>query len=109
MPRFKVNPGRPSGISPPIDSFVLASVCVKTLATCFFKRLRGYIKLQGVRSPLRPACFPVYASDASFGYPGWFLLPDAFVTSATLGKGGWLVLTLQGLSPCQYALNFLAR
>ncbi len=67
MPRFKVNPGRPSGISPSIDSFVLASVHVKTLATCIFKLLRGYIKLQGVRSPLRPMCCPVYASAMSFG------------------------------------------
>jgi len=47
----------------------------------------------------------VYASGASFNAQHVYSVgsesADIFVTPATLDKGGWLGLTLQGLSPCQ--------
>ena len=82
-----------------------------------------------------PMCCPVYASAMSFGRlsPHFVspkacrvtedhltqhlefspalqtvIKPTSFIT-ATLGKGGWLVLTLQGLTSCQIALSLLAR
>ena len=45
----------------------------------------------------RPTWFPVYASDLSFGFA--FRLSS--YGSATLGTGGWLDLTRQGLAPCK--------
>ena len=91
-PALFVDPGRPSGTSPS------RSLCggfwhVNTIAICI-QLLRGCIKLQGVRSPLRSMWFPVYASTGSFG------LTPSF-QAATLGTGGWLGLTRQGLSPCK--------
>ena len=48
-----------------------------------------------VRSLLRPACFPVYASTDLFG------VSTSAVAVATLGRSGWLILSPQGLSPCK--------
>ena len=87
--------------------------------------LTGLSVLRGVRAPLRPICFPVYASSVLFDvtrslvwrirlpFPGGLPLSlnasgmDAQTevriiissTDATLGMGGWLSLTQSGLSP----------
>ena len=86
-------------------------------------------RLRGVRSPLRPGCYSVYASTLLFGHCGQCLCPcrqarrgaarsppdaevfptavtpqtglSSSVSAATLDRGGWLVLAPQGLAPCQ--------
>jgi len=88
-----VDPGRPSESSP------MRSLCVGfwyryTIATCFILGNEAVSRLQGVRSPLRPIWFPVYASAVSFGS-----LTSS--TTATLGTGGWLDLTRQDLPSCK--------
>jgi hypothetical protein len=88
-----VDPGRPSESSP------IRSLCVGfwyryTIATCFILGNEAVSRLQGLRSPLRPMWFPVYASAVSFGS-----LTSS--TTATLGTGGWLSFTRQGLPPCK--------
>lgn len=70
--------------------FVLASGTLTPWPSASF--LRGCIKLQGVRSPLRPTWFPGYASHGSFGL-------GASSPCATLGTGGWLGLSRPGLPP----------
>ena len=62
-----VNSDRPSRISP-LRFLCFGFRLVNTLTVCFFNCLRSYIKLWGVRSPLRPMCCPVYASAISFGF-----------------------------------------
>jgi hypothetical protein len=66
IPRSKVDPGRPSRTSPN-RSVCVGFCCVKSMAVCI-SSYRGCIKLKGVRSPLRSACFPVYASTDLFGF-----------------------------------------
>ena len=88
-----LDPGRPSGGSPK------RPLCVGfwrryTIAICIILSNEAVSRLQGLRSPLRPLWFPVYASAVSFGY-------KTSSTSATLGTGGWLGLTRQGLTPCK--------
>ncbi len=88
-----VDPGRPSESSP------IRSLCVGfwyryTIATCIILSNEAVSRLQGVRSPMWPMWFPVYASAVSFGS-----LTSS--TTATLGTGGWLNLARQGLSPCK--------
>ena len=61
-----VDPGRPSGTSPK-RSLCVGFWHVNTIAICL-PLLRGCVKLQGVRSPLRSLWFPVYASAGSFGF-----------------------------------------
>jgi len=86
-------------------------------------------RLRGVRSPLRPGCYSVYASTLLFGHCAQHLCPcrqarrgaarsppdaevfptavtpqtglSSSVSAATLDRGGWLALTPQGLAPCQ--------
>ena len=132
-PTLFVDPGRPSEHSP-YRTLCVGFPSVNTVAVCSwdFRPLtlsRGCIKLRGVRSPLRAACCPVYASAMSFGrlipevcvpasqarWGRWNPFPNAEVFSlrrsllkpalassfitATLGTGGWLTLTRRGLSP----------
>ena len=61
-----VDPGRPSGTSPS-RSLCVGFWHVNTIAICI-QLLRGCLKLQGVRSPLRSMWFPVSASAGSFGF-----------------------------------------
>ena len=82
-------------------SSVLASGALKPSPSAL-SRLRGCIKLWGVRSPLRSTWFPVYASTVSFG-------SCASSTVATLGTSGWLDLTLAGTSTPQEAPSFAWR
>ena len=86
-------------------------------------------RLRGVRSPLRPRCYSVYASTLLFGHCAQRLCPcrqarrgaarsppdaevfptavtpqtglSSSVSAATLDRGGWLALAPQGLAPCQ--------
>ncbi len=75
-----VDPGRPSESSPK------RSLCVGfsrkdigtmwsryAIAICIILVIGAVSRLQGVRSPLRPAQFPVYASPAPFGEQSSFL------------------------------------
>lgn len=62
-------------------------------------------ELQGGRSPLRPAWFPVYTSSRSFR--SFRLPPFRVLGLATLGTGSWLNLTRLGLSPYKKAPSFL--
>jgi len=61
-----LDPGRPSENSP------FRSLCIGfwhryTIAICFILSNEAVSRLQGVRSPLWPMWFPVYASAISFG------------------------------------------
>lgn len=102
------DPGRSSRISP------MRSLCVgfrygNAVAICFSGNEAELLK--GVRSPLRPTGFSVYASRVLFGSSRCRaeLLPlsgrDASIyltssfTPATLDTGGWLGLARQGLAP----------
>jgi len=96
-----VDPGRPSGTSP-IRSLCVGFWLVKTIAICIILNNGAVSRLQGVRSPLWPRWCPVYASVISFG--GF----TASIT-ATLGMGGWLDFTQQGLSPCKKRQACLAH
>ena len=98
-----VDPGRPSEGSP------IRPLCVGfwhryTIAACFILGDEAVSRLRGVRSPLRPMWFPVYASAAPFGPVPPFA--SASSAAATLGTGGWLGLTRQGLPPCKKAPGF---
>jgi len=67
-----VDPGRPSESSP------RRSLCVGfwsryAIAICIILVIGAVSRLQGERSPLRPAQFPVYASPAPFGEQSSFL------------------------------------
>ena len=102
------DPGRPSVISP------MRSLCVgfryrNTVAAC--SNGNEAELLWGLRSPLRPAGFSVYASHALFGIQGVAQSPQpceervasicltSSVACATLDMGGWLGLTQRGLAP----------
>ena len=61
-----VDPGRPSGTSP--TRFLCVGFwSVNTIAICIILDNGAVSRLQGVRSPLWPTWFPVYASIVSFG------------------------------------------
>ena len=80
------------------DSFVLASVFVKTIANCFdFCNVAEL--LWGGMAPLRPALFSVYASQLLFASCSCYQF-DSF-SCATLDTGGWLGFARQGLPPCK--------
>lgn len=66
IPRSSWTPADPRGPHPHGPS-VWASGTLKPSPSAF-PLLRGCIKLQGVRSPLRSMWFPVYASAGSFGF-----------------------------------------
>jgi len=100
------DPSRPSGISP------MRSLCVgfryrNTVAAC--SNANEAELLWGVRSPLRPTGFSVYASHAFIGIQGVAQSPhqervaSIYLTSsvacATLDMGGWLGLAQRGLTP----------
>ncbi len=84
-----VDPGRPSESSP-IRSLCLGFWYRYTIATCFILSNEAVSRLQGVRSPLWPMWFPVYASAVSFGacllhncntWYGWLVRPHPTGTS----------------------------
>ena len=59
---------------------------VNNVAICFFPTLTGLNVLQGVRPPLWPICFPVYASCYCYQFPrntryGWLARPYPTGTS----------------------------
>ena len=62
-----VDPGRPSESSP-IRSLCAGFWYRYTIATCIILGNEAVSRLQGVRSPLWPMWFPVYASAVSFGF-----------------------------------------
>ena len=130
MPRFKVNPGRPSGISPltiplcwlrsalrpspPASSSSYGAMssfrecglpyglCV-TLCTPQLCRSAGCLHCLCPRrlvGRLETVC-PNTWSFLRLSKPSLACL----LTAATLGKGGWLNLTLRGLAPRQKALS----
>ncbi len=74
---------------------VLASGTVNTVADCIKRNNGAVSSFRRLRSLLRPACFPVYASTDLFG------VSTSAVAVATLGRSGWLILSPQGLSPCK--------
>ncbi len=84
--------------SRPNDSFVWASVTLTTSPSAlYYSNCNEAVPdFREVRIPLWPTWCPVYASYESFS--------TSFYTSfpyATLGRGGWLNLTPQGLAPCK--------
>jgi hypothetical protein len=93
IPRSKVDPGRPSRTSP------FRSVCVgfwhvKTIAICS-KRDNGAVSSFGecgLPYGLRVSLCTLQLTCSAFA---------SAVAVATLGTGGWLSLTRQGLSPCK--------
>jgi len=95
-----VDPGRPSGTSP-WRSLCMGFWHVNTIAICI-QLLRGCVKLQGVRTPLRAMWCPVYASVGSFGF--------LTLLSNCNTRYGWLVGPYrQGLSPARSAKLHLAH
>ena len=61
-----VDPGKPSGTSP-MRFLCVGFWSVNTIAICIILYNGAISRLQGVRSPLWPTWFPVYASIVSFG------------------------------------------
>ena len=59
-----------------------------TVAIRILKLNEAALDIKGARSPLRSACFPVYASHALFA-----ALTRSSAAHATLGTGGWPTLT----------------
>jgi len=77
------------------DSFVSASVTLKTWPTAPMP-VTTLFHASGVRlTPCGPHDFPVYASCGSF------VGMSVFPVHATPGTGGWPDLSRQGLSPCR--------
>ena len=104
------DPGRSPRISP-MRSLCVGFRCGNAVATC--SSVDEAELLVGVRSPLWPTGFSVYASNVLFGSSRCRALlltlsgRDASIylttsfTPATLDTGGWLSLTRQGLAPCK--------
>lgn len=74
-------------------------VLVNTLVGCNKLVFGAVPALQGVRPPLWPTGFSVYASPALFTLLTVSLPFGRSAAGATLDTGGWLALTRRGLAP----------
>jgi hypothetical protein len=74
-------------------------VLVNTLVDCNKLVFGAVPALQGVRPPLWPTGFSVYASPALFTLLTVSLPFGRSAAGATLDTGGWLALTRRGLAP----------
>lgn len=74
-------------------------VLVNTLVDCNKLVFGAVPALQGVRPPLWPTGFSVYASPALFTLLTVSLPFGRSAAGATLDTGGWLALTRRGLTP----------
>ncbi len=74
-------------------------VLVNTLADCNKLGFGAVPVIQGVRSPLWPTDFSVFASPVLFSLVADSVPFRRSATGATLNTGGWLALSRPGLSP----------
>jgi len=114
MPHFKVNPGRPYGISP-----TLLAILSYWLRLALKSSPSASLRSNGAISSLRECGLPyglraslstlqILPSMRSISSVGSDTLASSWYLQDSVKVGGYS-LSLQGLSPCQMMLSFLAH